>query len=67
MQLLPVDNWTNLERFALDLATLLFILVCFEVNLHVDMVDVSFGSISIRSNSVRACVICSVFCKCGLE
>ncbi|KAK9217217.1 hypothetical protein WN943_005842 [Citrus x changshan-huyou] len=25
-QLLAVDNWTNLERFALDLATLLFIL-----------------------------------------
>ncbi|KAH9750412.1 protein kinase domain-containing protein [Citrus sinensis] len=67
MQLLPVDNWTNLERFALDLATLLFILVCFEVNLHVDMVVVSFGSISIRNNSFRACVICSLFFKCGLE
>ena len=56
MLLLPVDNWTNLERFALDLATLLFILVFFEVNLHVYMVALSFGSISIRNNSFRACV-----------
>ena len=65
-QLLAVDNWTNLERFALDLATLLFILVCFEVNLHVYMVALSFGSISIRNNSFRACVICSLFCMCRL-
>ncbi|KAK9217214.1 hypothetical protein WN943_005839 [Citrus x changshan-huyou] len=52
IQLLPVDNWTNLERFTLDLATLLFILVCFEVNQHDDKVVVSFGSISIRNNSL---------------
>ena len=53
--LLPVDNWTNLERFTLDLAALLFVLI-FEVNLHIDMVAVWFGSISIRNNSFRACV-----------
>ncbi|KAK9217215.1 hypothetical protein WN943_005840 [Citrus x changshan-huyou] len=37
IRLFPVDNRANLERFTLDLAALLFILICFEVNVLVDM------------------------------
>lgn len=50
IQLFPVDNRANLEIFTLDLAALLFIPICFEVNVIVNMVIVSSDSISIRNN-----------------